>query len=231
MIRQRPTKTITEAYTTTDADNGYRIICNSETPFTITLHTATGRYNFELEIDNIGTGTVTVGSQTVATGSHAHVGNNNGTAWVVVIGGGAETDPVFTASAAHGIASGDISNWDDAYTHAGTAHANVDAVVPTGGTTGQVLKKTSATNYDITWGDSAAATNGIPSGGTTNQLLAKNSNTDYDGKWVDAPAATNGIPTGGTAGQVLAKGDGTDYNAQWGTPSGGTAIDSDWGQL
>ena len=38
-------------------------------------------------------------------------------------------------------------------------------------------------------------------------------------------------PSGGNAGQVLAKVDGTDYNAQWVTPSGGSAIDSDWGQL
>lgn len=88
MNYQKRTKTITGAYTTTDADIGERIICNSASPFTITLHTATGRYNFELEIDNIGAGAVTVGGQTVGQYQHAHVGNNGGTAWTVVIGGG-----------------------------------------------------------------------------------------------------------------------------------------------
>lgn len=90
-MRQRPTKTITTAYTTTDADCGYRLICNSASPFTITLHTAIGRFNFEIEIDNIGAGTVTCSGQSIPQNSHAHVGNNGGTAWVVVIGGGGLT--------------------------------------------------------------------------------------------------------------------------------------------
>jgi hypothetical protein len=127
MIRQKLTKTITEAYTTTDADNGYRVICNSATPFEITLHTATGRYNFELEIDNVGAGAVTCSSQTIAQYSHAHIGNNGGTDWVVVIGGGEETDPVFIASDAAGIDSDDITNWDTAYDHSQSAHAPSDA--------------------------------------------------------------------------------------------------------
>jgi len=88
MIRQKPTKTIAEAYATTAADNGYRIICNSGSAFEITLHTATGNYNFDLEIDNIGAGSVTVSGQVVGQYQHAHVGNNGGSAWTVVIGGG-----------------------------------------------------------------------------------------------------------------------------------------------
>lgn len=91
MIYQKPTKTITAAYTTTDADNGYRIICNSATAFTITLHTATGKYNFELEIDNIGEGEITVGAQVLKQYTHAHIGNNGGLAWSVVVGGGQMT--------------------------------------------------------------------------------------------------------------------------------------------
>lgn len=87
MIYQKPTKTITGAYTTTDADNGYRIICNSATAFTITLHTTTGRSNFDIEINNIGSGDVTCGGQTISQYSHAHVGNT-GTDWVVSIAGG-----------------------------------------------------------------------------------------------------------------------------------------------
>lgn len=88
MIRQRPTKTITDsAYTTTDADNGYRIIFNNATGVTVTLHSATGRYNFDCEIDNVGAGDVTIGGQTISQYSHAHLGNT-GTAWVVLVGGG-----------------------------------------------------------------------------------------------------------------------------------------------
>lgn len=127
MLNQKPTKTITEAYTTTDADNGYRIICNSATPFTVTLHTATGRNNFDMEIVNIGAGAVTCGGLSIAQNSHAHVGNNGGTAWVVAIGGGAESDPVFVASDAYGITSTDTTNWDTAYSHSQAAHAPSDA--------------------------------------------------------------------------------------------------------
>lgn len=87
MIRQRPMVTKTGNYTTTDADNGYRIICNSASAFEITLHTATGRYNFDLEIDNIGAGTVTVSGQTVAQYGHAHIGCD-GTNWIVTVSGG-----------------------------------------------------------------------------------------------------------------------------------------------
>lgn len=87
MIRQRPTITKTGAYTTTDADNGCRIICNSASAFEVTLHTATGRYNFDLEIDNIGAGTVTVSGQTIAQYGHSHIGCD-GTSWIVTASGG-----------------------------------------------------------------------------------------------------------------------------------------------
>jgi len=62
--------------------------------------------------------------------------------------------------------------------------------VPTGGTTGQVLKKKSNTNYDTEWGDGGGSEHGIPSGGTSGQLLSKNSGTDYDVKWVDPESST-----------------------------------------
>jgi hypothetical protein len=41
--------------------------------------------------------------------------------------GSSETDPVFTASPAHGIAAGDITNWDNAYTRVYTADGMHDA--------------------------------------------------------------------------------------------------------
>lgn len=87
MIYQKPTRTVTEAYTTADTDNGCRIICNSASAFEVTLHTATGRYNFDLEIDNIGAGTVTVSGQTIAQYGHAHIGCD-GTNWIVTVSGG-----------------------------------------------------------------------------------------------------------------------------------------------
>lgn len=64
--------------------------------------------------------------------------------------------------------------------------------VPDGGTTGQVLKKKSDTDYDTEWADESGggSEHGIPSGGTANQILAKNSNTDYDVRWVDPSASS-----------------------------------------
>ena len=101
MIYQRPTKTITDVtYATSDADNGYRIILNNASGIAVTLHTATGRYNFEVEFDNIGAGDCTIGGQTLKQYTHAHVGNNVGSAWSVVVGGGsmskAEIESVLT---------------------------------------------------------------------------------------------------------------------------------------
>ena len=52
--------------------------------------------------------------------------------------------------------------------------------IPSGGTTSQVLAKSSNTDYDASWYD----THYIPTGGTTNQVLSKNSNTNYDVNWV-----------------------------------------------
>ena len=57
--------------------------------------------------------------------------------------------------------------------------------VPVGGTTGQLLAKTSGTDYATAWTTSP----GIPTGGTTNQVLAKTSGTDYAVGWA------NQVPT------------------------------------
>lgn len=64
--------------------------------------------------------------------------------------------------------------------------------VPNGGTTGQVLKKKSSTDYDTEWADESGGgtEHGIPSGGTSGQILSKNSNTDYDVKWVDPESSS-----------------------------------------
>ena len=121
------TITKTTDYTAKDIDMVSIIIFNSETDCTLTLPTATGLYYADCDVHNKGAGTVTIGSQTVTTGSHAHISNDGGTAWVVVIGGGAETDPVFTASAAAGIESADITQWDAAQKNSDILKSEIEA--------------------------------------------------------------------------------------------------------
>lgn len=68
--------------------------------------------------------------------------------------------------------------------------------LPAGGSTGEVLTKASATDYDATWQAAAAAPNGLPVGGTLLQLLAKSSASDYDAAWVNfAPYAATILRT------------------------------------
>ena len=59
-------------------------------------------------------------------------------------------------------------------------------MLPTGGTSGQVLKKSSTTNYACTWGDVDGT---LPSGGTDGQVLLKNGSTNYAAKWGTVSAA------------------------------------------
>ena len=74
---------------------------------------------------------------------------------------------------------------------------NKPVTIPSGGTTGQSLKKVSNNNYDIGWGDD----HGIPSGGLTGQVLKKVSGTDYDITWSDEDVSL-GI-TGASVGQII----------------------------
>lgn len=67
--------------------------------------------------------------------------------------------------------------------------------VPTGGSTGQVLTKSSGNNYDMKW---AEAPNGLPSGGSAGQYLQK---TSSGSTW----ASPSEVPSGGSTGQVLTK--------------------------
>ena len=69
-----------------------------------------------------------------------------------------ESDPIFTASAAYGISSSDISSWNGKYTKPASGIPATDLtstvqsrLLKTGGTTGQVLAKASGTNYDVAW--------------------------------------------------------------------------------
>lgn len=79
--------------------------------------------------------------------------------------------------------------------------------IPSGGTSGQVLSKSSATDYDAGWSD----VNQVPSDGTLNQVLTKGE-SGYG--WSDI----NAVPSDGTQGQVLTKG-ASGYG--WETPSAG----------
>ena len=81
--------------------------------------------------------------------------------------------------------------------------------IPSGGNSGQVLAKSSGDDYAVEWIDAA---HGIPSGGSSGQVLAKSNNTNYAVSWVDAP---HGLPTGGNSGQVLAKSSNTNYAVSW----------------
>lgn len=92
--------------------------------------------------------------------------------------------------------------------------------VPSGGTSGQVLAKSSDDNYAIGW----VTPHYLPSGGSQGQVLAKSAATDYSTGWVDV----HQIPSGGTKDQVLAKTSATNYEVAWVSPphdlpTGGTA--------
>ena len=81
-----------------------------------------------------------------------------------------------------------ISDFEAEVANNADVAANTAAQVPAGGLLGYVLKKDSATDYDMVWGAADAAANGLPVGGTITQLLSKASATDYDAEWIDPPA-------------------------------------------
>lgn len=53
--------------------------------------------------------------------------------------------------------------------------------LPSGGSSGDVLAKSSASDYAVTW----KSIHGIPAGGTTGQYLRKSNNNDYVVEWND----------------------------------------------
>lgn len=104
----------------------------------------------------------------------------------------------------------DGSTWNDI-----TFYGQTGRGVPSGGTTGQYLKKKSAYDYDTEWTNFP---NDLPQGGSTGQALVKKSGTDYDIEWSSL------VPSGGTTGQVLVKKSGTDYDVEWSTPKKWLAV-------
>ena len=71
-------------------------------------------------------------------------------------------------------------------------------VLPSGGSSGQVLKKSSSTDYAVEWGNESGAVSSV------------------DGK----TGSVTVLPSGGTSGQVLKKSSSTDYAVEWGNESG-----------
>ena len=93
--------------------------------------------------------------------------------------------------------------------------------IPSGGTTAQVLAKTSGTDYAAGW----TTPHYIPSGGTTGQVLAISSNTDYAAGWT----TPRDVPSGGSAGQILTRyGYGNDYRWQDLSIPADKLIESTW---
>ena len=73
--------------------------------------------------------------------------------------------------------------------------------MPTGGTTGQILSKSSATDYDVAWIDESTTSAVLPSGGTAGQVLVKDTATDYDTSWTNLLTPINSLEfTGSTSG-------------------------------
>ena len=95
----------------------------------------------------------------------------------------------------------------------GSPGADAAGGIPAGGSTGQVLKKSSGEDYALEWGTIA----GLPTGGTDGQVLLKDGAKEYAVKWGSLPGA---LPTGGTTGQVLKKTSAVNYACTWGSPDG-----------
>lgn len=94
-----------------------------------------------------------------------------------------ETDiPVFEDLAAQAAAS--AAEAADSATAAAQTAASIHGI-PTGGTSGQILTKGSATDYDADW----ETIDALPAGGTTGQVLTKQSAADGDADWANPTAA------------------------------------------
>ena len=91
--------------------------------------------------------------------------------------------------------------------------------IPTGGASGQVLRKQSEADYAVEW----ATPHYVPSGGSEGQLLGKSSDVSYALEW----KTPHYVPSGGSSGQALRKSSGNDYAIEWAAvheiPNGGSS--------
>ena len=99
---------------------------------------------------------------------------------------------------------------DATYTLA--ASGSISASVPTGGTAGSTLIKSTSADYTGTWGVLPGL---LPTGGTAGQSLIKSTAVNFDGTWGALPQVAGGLPTGGTALQKLRKITATNYDTEW----------------
>lgn len=107
-----------------------------------------------------------------------------------------ELDPVFSASAAAGITSADITAWNGKYTKpsGGVPVSDLNStaqsrLMPTGGTTGQVLAKKSNSNYDLEWVNQSGG------GGAVDSVNGQTGTVVLDAEDVGALPDTTVIPT------------------------------------
>lgn len=84
--------------------------------------------------------------------------------------------------------------YGDIGTGGGGATGPAGPGVPAGGTTGQILAKTSNTDFATNWENAPTGGGGaLPVGGTTGQVLTKNSPTSGDAGWQTPSATTAGV--------------------------------------
>ena len=87
--------------------------------------------------------------------------------------------------------------------------------IPTGGTAGQVLKKTGSGDTDYGWAnESGGGGREVPTGGSTGQVLTKTGSGDTDYDW----AGIRQVPSGSEEGNVLIKSGSGANQYMWGKP-------------
>ncbi len=90
-----------------------KILCHGPSVMTLSLPSiSTGKEGTNSEIDNIGQYSVFVLGHVIPPASHAHLYCTTEEGFGIALGGGAETDPVFSASPAAEILTEDISRWN-----------------------------------------------------------------------------------------------------------------------
>ena len=91
-------------------------------------------------------------------------------------------------------------------------------LMPSGGSSGQVLKKSSANAYDANWANDEGLTQTEVDGRVTALVedFAEVANAS-----TAVPTSKGGVPSGGSDNQVLTKTSGSDYAVAWETPSSG----------
>jgi hypothetical protein len=116
---------------------------------------------------------------------------------------------------------GQINLVQPTFSNLGGFASTTQGGVPTGGANGQVLAKSSGSDYALQWinvsGGGNVSNVGTPANG---QLAQWTGPTTIQGI-AAVPMTAGGLPTLGTSGQVLSKVDGTSYNTTWTTLAGG----------